>query len=130
MQGKVFSDQELDFLEESKKQKLIAKRLQENLNLRQNQIKRLSKVKVDSLQHAALVEVQLEMKKDSSFKFSSQQRKDYKTLGGTPHLDGEYTVFGEVTEGLEIVSQISKLKTGRYDRPAVDVRVLKALVIK
>ncbi len=130
VQGKVFSDQELDFLEENKKQKLIAKRLQENLNLSQNKIKRLSKNKVDSLQHAVLMEVQLETKKDSSYKFSAQQRRDYKTVGGTPHLDGDYTVFGEVTEGLEVVTQISNVKTGRYDRPTSDVRILKAAVIK
>ena len=46
--------------------------------------------------------------------FSAKQRQTYKTVGGTPHLDGEYTVFGEVIEGLDVVEKISKVQTG-YD---------------
>ncbi len=44
--------------------------------------------------------------------FSAKQRQAYKTVGGTPHLDGEYTVFGEVIEGLDVVEKISKVQTG------------------
>ena len=64
------------------------------------------------------------------YKFTEQQRNDYKTIGGTPHLDGEYTVFGEVIKGLEIVSNISRAKTGKFDRPVTDVRILKAKRIR
>jgi cyclophilin family peptidyl-prolyl cis-trans isomerase len=59
-------------------------------------------------------------------KFTSEQRNDYTTIGGTPHLDGNYTVFGEVIEGLEIVTNISRVKTGELDRPLENVRILKA----
>jgi cyclophilin family peptidyl-prolyl cis-trans isomerase len=61
-----------------------------------------------------------------SMKFTSEQRNDYTTIGGTPHLDGNYTVFGEVIEGLEIVTNISRVKTGELDRPLENVRILKA----
>ena len=61
-----------------------------------------------------------------SIKFTNEQRKDYTTIGGTPHLDGNYTVFGEVIEGLEIVTNISRVKTGELDRPLENVRILKA----
>ena len=44
--------------------------------------------------------------------FGARQRQAYKTVGGTPHLDGEYTVFGEVIEGLDVVETISKVQTG------------------
>ena len=63
-------------------------------------------------------------------KMTPLQREVYKTIGGTPHLDGEYTVFGEVLEGLDIVENISNVKTGANDRPVEDVKIIKAEVLK
>ena len=51
-------------------------------------------------------------------------RQVYKTIGGTPHLDGQYTVFGEVVEGMDIVEKIQMVTTDEHDRPLVDVRIL------
>ena len=50
----------------------------------------------------------------------------YKTIGGTPHLDGQYTVFGEVTEGLDIIDRIQQTATDKFARPYTDIRILKA----
>lgn len=63
-------------------------------------------------------------------KFSDEQRKAYTTEGGTPHLDGEYTVFGEVVEGMEVVDKIAAAQRDRYDRPLEDIRIDKVNVIK
>lgn len=52
----------------------------------------------------------------------------YTTIGGTPHLDGEYTVFGEVLEGMETVEKIQNSATGRGDRPIEDIRIIKMTV--
>ena len=49
--------------------------------------------------------------------FTKEQIEAYTTVGGTPHLDGEYTVFGEVVEGLEIIDKIANVKTGYMDVP-------------
>ena len=49
--------------------------------------------------------------------FTQEQIEAYTTVGGTPHLDGEYTVFGEVVEGLDIIDKIAKVKTGYMDVP-------------
>lgn len=57
-------------------------------------------------------------------KFSKEQWDTYKYVGGTPHLDGAYTVFGEVVEGLKIVEDISYVKCGRGDRPLEDVKII------
>lgn len=54
----------------------------------------------------------------------------YHDVGGVPHLDGQYTVFGEVTEGLDVVDRIQKAQTDDYDRPIDDIRILHAREVK
>ena len=61
---------------------------------------------------------------------SAKQRQAYKTVGGTPHLDGDYTVFGEVTEGLEVVDKIAAVKTGRMDVPVEPVTIISVTIEK
>ena len=53
----------------------------------------------------------------------------YKTQGGTPHLDGQYTVFGEVLQGLDVVDKIQQSATDKRHRPYTDVRILRASVV-
>ena len=60
--------------------------------------------------------------------FNASQRQAYKTVGGTPHLDGDYTVFGEVIEGLDVVDKIAAVKTGYMDVP-VDPVTIKTITI-
>lgn len=54
-----------------------------------------------------------------------QQIEVYTTIGGTPHLDGGYTVFGEVVEGLDVVETIQNVRCDAADRPLEDVRIIK-----
>lgn len=60
----------------------------------------------------------------------TDQREVYKTIGGVPHLDGSVTIFGEVTEGLDIVEKISLVKTDKYDRPQQDVLIKRTRVFQ
>lgn len=60
--------------------------------------------------------------------FSARQRQAYKTVGGTPHLDGEYTVFGEVIEGLDVVDKIAAVQTGRMDVPVTPVTIISITI--
>lgn len=66
-------------------------------------------------------------------KIPADQKEVYKTLGGTPHLDQNYTVFGEVVKGLEVVDNIAAVETSKAadrDRPLQDVRIIKAKLVK
>lgn len=67
---------------------------------------------------------------DSAYIFSQQAREDYKIFGGTPQLDADYTVFGEVVSGIGVVEKISKVETDASDRPEKDVRIIKARLVR
>lgn len=58
-----------------------------------------------------------------------EQREAYATQGGTPHLDNQYTVFGEVVEGMDVVDKIEKAETDGRDRPLSDIRIISAKVV-
>lgn len=70
------------------------------------------------------------LSKNSAFSFTENQLNDYKTIGGVPRLDGTYTVFGEVIEGLDIVDKIAAVQTDSNDKPVNDVRILKMKIVK
>ena len=80
----------------------------------------------DSLEEQATAQY----KSEEPFMFTPEQIAAYTTVGGAPHLDGVYTVFGQVVEGMETVEKIEVTKTGRADRPVENVRILKATVIE
>lgn len=58
------------------------------------------------------------------FAFTEEQRTRYKEVGGAPHLDGDYTVFGKVIQGLEVIDKIAAVQKGPGDRPMVDVHMV------
>jgi cyclophilin family peptidyl-prolyl cis-trans isomerase len=75
----------------------------------------------------------LEIKRLNGRKIPSEQRTAYKTVGGTPHLDQNYTVFGEVIEGLSVIDAIAAVTTSKgkdKDRPVKDVIIKKARLVK
>ena len=62
--------------------------------------------------------------------FTDEQRKVYETIGGAPFLDGDYTVFGEVVEGMDVVDKIAAKPKDRYDRPTADVKIISTEILK
>ena len=70
------------------------------------------------------------MEQRGGFTYSEQAKKDYKTIGGTPHLDNGYTVFGQVVEGQEVVDAIAMTPRNTSDRPNENVRILSMKIRK
>jgi peptidyl-prolyl cis-trans isomerase B (cyclophilin B) len=76
------------------------------------------------------IQLRLDTATNGTVKMTPEMIQTYRKTGGTPHLDGQYTVFGEVTEGLDVVERIQKAYTDDYDRPVDDIRILRAMIIK
>lgn len=73
-------------------------------------------------------QARIDSRSKGAFQMTEQMREVYSTVGGTPHLDGAYTIFGEVTKGLETVDAIQNVATDENDRPVDNVRILKAYI--
>jgi len=76
------------------------------------------------------VQERLDKQTGGSIKLTPALKETYRNLGGAPHLDGQYTVFGEVIEGMDICDQIQWVSRDAHDRPDTDVRILRATVVK
>lgn len=70
----------------------------------------------------SLADVQ-QYEKMKGLSYTEEQIKAYTTLGGAPHLDGDYTVFGEVVEGLDVIDKIAAVQVDKNDRPLKDVKI-------
>jgi cyclophilin family peptidyl-prolyl cis-trans isomerase len=132
LQGRVFRPDELDTLrvklEETRK-----------INLFQTRLKavepELNKLGLDGKQDELLArisalkeEVSAEVAKLPRIQFSEEQIKAYTTVGGYPSLDNNYTVFGEVIEGMGVVDNIAKQSTDKFDRPIKDIKFTITIV--
>jgi cyclophilin family peptidyl-prolyl cis-trans isomerase len=77
-----------------------------------------------------VVEDKLDTRTHGQVKLTPEIREVYKSVGGTPNLDGQYTVFGEVVQGMDVVDQIQRVECDANDRPLTDVKIIKATIVK
>ena len=70
-------------------------------------------------------QARLDRQTGGTVKLTPEMREVYKKIGGSPHLDGQYTVFGEVVSGMDVLEAIQKVATDANDRPLEDVRMLR-----
>ncbi len=130
VQGKVFTDKGLDAVElkveRRTKQFILGTILRKPANHQllkdfERCTQQLDSAGLQKLITQFMPEIDAVYSRTAPFKLSPEQRNIYKTIGGTPHLDGAYTVFGEVIEGMDIVDRIAAAKTDSNDRPLVNI---------
>lgn len=132
VQGVVFRPGQLDTLEITMNSRRKDQLLRENFEAAKPQINEFQ-AKNDKPGFDLLV-ARIREKVDSvyatmaPFKLTPEQRQAYTTVGGYPSLDGDYTVFGEVVEGLEVIDKIAVVETDAANRPKADVRMKIELV--
>jgi len=131
VQGVKYNDTELD------QAQLII-----NSNIKQAFFNKISKHTSDSIRLSGKIASDEEIQEIASikmfeylsntkdYKIPEEQRNVYKNMGGVPRLDGTYTVFGEVTEGLDLVDRIAALSTDKNDRPLNEIRIIKIKIFK
>lgn len=91
----------------------------------QNLINNDNKAALDSLQQEYIA-LTIEAVKEA--KPTADMIQDYTTIGGTPHLDAQYTVFGEVISGMDVVEKIQNSTTDKSDRPVDDIKIISATI--
>ena len=97
--------------------RLVGENKAKIMELRRNR----ARAALQELQDDLIAQTHAICSEEGAPKFTEEQVKAYTTVGGTPFLDNQYTVFGEVEEGLDVVEQIQNVSTGRNDRPVDDV---------
>lgn len=129
--GKKFTEEELAALESQLNQQQLQAAFNRMARQHMKDIFKMRKAN-DTLGLKKLEDTLFEQAKQEvlshMFRFNDEQKKAYTTMGGAPHLDGQYTVFGEVIEGMDVVDAIQNVKTGRADRPVQNVTIEKITV--
>jgi cyclophilin family peptidyl-prolyl cis-trans isomerase len=112
-----------------------------NSNIKQTLFSRLIKETADSarlsgkplqdseIQDIASMKMFEYLTTNGEFKFSREQIDSYMNAGGVPRLDGTYTVFGEVIEGIDVVDRIAAAQTNAADKPLNDIKIVKMKLV-
>jgi len=131
VQGVKLSDDELNKAEQKINSNMKQSRFTELMKETSDSVRLAGKSITDAeIQEIASVKMFQYLTTYKDYKISDEHRNVYKTLGGTPRLDGTYTVFGEVIEGFDIIDKIAEAQTDNNDKPLTDIKILKMKIIR
>lgn len=132
--GKFQGDEALTGIEQQRQQQLEQTIYDKKMKAHADEAEALRKArKMDDLSdllEKLQDEARLEASENPPLTFTPEQRRAYRTEGGAPWLDADYTVFGEVVEGMKAVLEIEKAETDKNDKPLQDIRIVKATVVE
>ena len=132
VQGKIHTDETLRKTEQRVNKDIIQRLTDEYLSKPENKELKLRynyytenkfKDSLNSIKKKIDDAILPEFDQTEHYRFSELQKQVYKTIGGTPHLDNNYTVFGEVLYGSEVIDNIAKTETDSNDRPIEDIKM-------
>jgi peptidylprolyl isomerase len=132
VQGQTFTVGQLDTMEMQMTQKALQSRMFEKITPYQDTLMAMRE-RGDREGFEALIsqleeEAKAELGDSAKFEFPEEVRETYTTVGGTPMLDDNYTVFGEVEEGLNVIDSIAAVTTNQMDRPLEDIEMTMEII--
>lgn len=137
VQGKKRTDEDLKSYEKRINKPIIAKLKEDILNKAENSVlkEKITAFKASQNNDSLMVYFKIvnklvdeEYAKTPHYTFPPEHQTIYKTIGGTPHLDSQYTIFGEVIEGLEVIDKIAAVGKNKDDRPLIDIRMTVKII--
>ncbi len=131
VQGRKYTNEELDLIEKSVNNPIMIRLKRKYYLPHKEELAKLKKEnprEFNKLLRKIKDDIALDYAVSDKKEFTEEQRKAYTTVGGTPELDGEYTVFGEVVEGMSVIDKIAALKTDKNHRPYKDVTIKVEIV--
>ena len=134
--GKFQNETALAEYETARKQALVEERYAKKMADHRDELENMRKARnrdgVSDLLEKLLDQAKMEVDDlpETAYEFNQEQIRAYRIYGGAPWLDGSYTIFGEVVEGMKIVLEIEKVKTGAGDKPLRDIRITKASIVE